>query len=360
MPWLPTVAALLAAWAAALLSQPQSVARAVGPPEALARAALQLALVGAAAAVVARAALAAFFPEAGVRARDVALACAVHGLWAAPLAFHADRPWAIPAAALLGALAARLPRIWSSDDGDAPESLRGHTTAAAVCLHTAAAGEALGHRPAAAFLAAAAAFLVAAWAPRMRKPSPPSKASLALQAVAALLITANPLIQTPRSSQQTERQGPKAGPAHSPATAFSDESLMSGAILIPLPPRHVKLVAPTPAPLRSPRLVRAAPLAAIEFSGQYWILPSHRRRPPPSATVFRATPITYDFTAVDQTRLFMQASQPLSAPVDTRCCSALEIALRSTERQPATVDVLAYLASRENPRGARVLLGEAP
>lgn len=73
--------------------------------------------------------------------------------------------------------------------------------------------------------------------------------------------------------------------------------------------------------------------------------------------VDRTTPITYTFTAVDRTPILMQARQRLGLPIQARCCSAIEVAVRNADQQPETISLQLSLATSARPRGPYLRLG---
>jgi hypothetical protein len=73
--------------------------------------------------------------------------------------------------------------------------------------------------------------------------------------------------------------------------------------------------------------------------------------------VLRESPAGYNFTAPDRSPLNMQARQRLAAPLDPRCCSAIEVVLRNEDPEPASLGLSLVLHSAECPRGPHLRLG---
>lgn len=163
------------------------------------------------------------------------------------------------------------------------------------------------------------------------------------QMIGAFLVTLLLLLRIPILPKTLE------GDSNLPGPAPSNNGLVSGAILRPEKPPHVTLILPVRA--QRPILPRKPGVTqfSIEFSGEYWIFPYMvRRAPPKSAMIERATPTAFNFTAVDRTALMMQARQKLTAAVDPRCCTAVEIDLRNEDKQPDTISVQVVLAANKS------------
>ncbi|MBK9167614.1 MAG: hypothetical protein IPM24_09145 [Bryobacterales bacterium] len=391
MPWLPTLASVAAGLFTAALACPAPQTKAFGAVETLLRAVFAVCLAGGASAVAARASFSAFGSAAG--GREVALRYAGIGVWFAPLAVFVggDDPVASAAAlvtaVLLGLATARLLRRWETGAGaDDWRIPHGRPAFAAVAspgpspgLHyalaaTLAVQAALvlltnARTGAAVVLAGVAAFLLAASPVLAPAPSrvatPLRRLSLGLGvramsagalAVFGLLPDVTYVAELPEESVRPfkhHRRAPSRG-------VMDDRDLHAGAILLVEAPRSVVLTAPVP--VQRPVLAsKPRPRTdAIDFSGEYWIFPSPMQRPPENSLIERATPLTYNFTAVDRSPLIMRARQRLDAPVDLRCCSAIDVAVNNGDKQPGTVALGVSLFLSSLPRGPRQRLGPLP
>jgi len=137
---------------------------------------------------------------------------------------------------------------------------------------------------------------------------------------------------------------------------YDEPNMVSGAILLsPTRPR-TKVFVP-PRTLVRASGVRQAPPSEIPFTGVYWVLPNPIRRPSKSALVLRETPLDYNFSAPGLRGLSMSAYQELPAPLRADCCSAIELRVRSAEREAR--QVLLGLAL-ENTAERRVRRQELP
>lgn len=380
--WFPTFGSILAAAFTALLACPEPPGRLLPPGQAAVHAAVYVVLVGGATALAARASFAAFFPAADGRLGAVVLAHAGNGVWLAPLTFFVAQGqiWPIPALALLAFATVRLLRrsgrgieedeaqeVTARDGGMfAGVALAGPSRSllmlipAVVLMEGGLVACVDGRAGTAAVLAGSGFFLLACAAVRTVPQSPdgpPSRplSGLVLRSTCAGALIALALVRIPANSHSRDRSGGPGGRSASPVHA-SEEGLFSGAILRTAG-RHVKLVAPIPQAKAALWLYRPVEAASIEFSGEYWIFPIPMQRPPRSSMIAHATPIAWTFTSVDRSALIMQARQQLGVHVSSRCCSAIEVAVRNTDKQPETIALAMSLASSAPPRRPAQRLG---
>ncbi|MDX2150019.1 MAG: hypothetical protein SFV54_04740 [Bryobacteraceae bacterium] len=355
MVWAPTIAAFVAALAAAWLTPFSSAPWTV----------VFVLVVGSASAAGARLAMVAFLPELEEEHGRGTWLHAALGLWVAPLVvLAAHQHWlAIVGAPFVAIAAARLVdqyrrRLEDLDDEDGGFVLP--AAMAVVLAQAAVVAWTMRRTGVAAVLAGSACLIVAARRFRLMAGAPSvsrrPRTRAALTAVLATVICLGGLVRVPRAAQS--EPGENAGRGRGGAR-FDDKSLLTGAILTPRPKGTFKLVAPVKTPHNTPS-TRARPPASVPFTGEYWIFPQGRLRPPKSALVERDTPLSFVFTAVDQTRLLMQARQRLGAPIRLRCCSAIEVALRNEDSRPDLVKVGVSLASSEPGRAGRQQLALLP
>jgi hypothetical protein len=141
----------------------------------------------------------------------------------------------------------------------------------------------------------------------------------------------------------------------------ADSNLHSGVVLLSEAKRSTILAPPAKNKSNSPR-GEAAPPLIIPFSGEYWVFRRPMPRPPKSALVRTGSPLTYNFTDIDQDSLSMLARQVLDTPISVACCSRIDVAVSSTDQQPTALSLELILVS--SPPGAKVQpkaqsLGEA-
>lgn len=384
-PWLPLGACLSVSAVTAFLVMPASVVRLGTPGGALWKAALLVLLVAGATAIAARLTFPAFTPCPDERIRPFTLLWGAAGALIVPLAIlvKQERLLVLPAALLLGWVAARLFRQCAYELGEsipespspATDSLFGdgcsspyasglaRAVAVVVALELGILSLFDGRTAFSALLLGASTFLLAITAPAKAPPELPGSSrifwlNVGGRTVLAITLSTLVLARLPGFAPDltlARRSLPQSS-SGSGGGAY-DPSLLSGAILLADPARASKLFVPTARrnAVRSAR--RALPETVIEFSGVYWILISPHTRPPKSAAVMRATPVSYNFTAADRTPLVMQAHQQLPTPIDPRCCSALEVVVRNADRAPGTVALKVELATADLKRANRESLG---
>ena len=143
--------------------------------------------------------------------------------------------------------------------------------------------------------------------------------------------------------------------------ASADSNLHSGVVLLSEAKRCTILAPPAKKKSDFPR-GEAAPPLTIPFSGEYWVFRRPMPGPPKSALVRTGSPLTYNFTDVDQSSLSMLARQVLDSPIQVACCSRIDVAVSSTDQQPTALSLELILVS--SPPGSKIQpkaqsLGEA-
>jgi len=111
-----------------------------------------------------------------------------------------------------------------------------------------------------------------------------------------------------------------------------------GVILLPELKTHVTLVAPSP----SPPVKFGAPLVTpvgIPFSGEYWMFRWPAERPPRRSIIRRGNASELSFHTTDGAPIKMEAHQKLDPPVDIKCCTAIQLAIRNADPYPGTVSL---------------------
>lgn len=369
-PWLPASACLLAGIATAGLICPEPFERPPSPGTATIWALVCVVLVAAAAASVARVAFTAFTPADGEAAGHLALKFAGLAVWFVPLAvFLAQgRPWSLAGAVLAGWSAGRLLRgCGQSPQEEANRSTlrfaglpdlppRGAAFAAATLLEGGVATFAVGSAGPAALMAGLGCFLAAGSPSLPIPPADPARVGkhFLLPGICAAAVATLGMIRLPGSEIGVAPIRQRGAPAAH--AALTENDLFSGAILLTQVPLKLALPSSPSSLTRSLRSPRPAP--SIEFSGEYWIFPLTLLGPLPDSLRDYATPLNYKFTAVDRTALAMQAWQRLPSAVDLRCCSAIEVALQSSDPQPETIAVGLWLSWSQKPgRRHRAFLG---
>ncbi len=376
-PWLPTIACLLAAVVTAAVTCPEPLSGTPTPAEAALRALLAVCLVGGVTAAVARVSFAAFSPCSSDELQDTVLAFAGTAVWLAPLAVFVvqKESWSFLGAAAVGIASANL--LWRCRAGSDPEAAADPASgrvpflaeagssqtllfsfAGAAAVQAGICAHAIGQVAAAALLTGAGCLIAGGAAPvvkartEVRRP----RAGLAIRSMCAVVLAALGLTRLPGPSHASGERNASANAA-SALAGVPDKNLLAGAILLADPPKDRKLIAPVVNRSGNVSLKRAIPPDSIDFSGEYWIFPISLRRPPKGSMVERASPLGFKFTCVDRSPLIMLARQRLRAALDPRCCSAIEVAVRSADPQPETITVRTSLATSTLTRGRYQQLG---
>jgi hypothetical protein len=133
-----------------------------------------------------------------------------------------------------------------------------------------------------------------------------------------------------------------------------------GVILLPDVQPHAVLVPPLPA-MRSDLFKPGdrIPLS-IPFFGSYWLYKWPQHRLPKDAVIVRGDPDRNKFRSMDGHALTMEAHQNLHKFIETRCCSAIQIALRDADRYPGSVGVELQLLNTSLKGALPLSLGTLP
>lgn len=381
-PWIPVLASLLAAGFAAAIAVPQQAAGELSTGWAIARAILAVCFSGCAGAVTARFTFPAFCAVSDERARHAAVAFGGIGAWLGPLAvwIAQGHPGAVIGAGALGCLSAELLHRFSDPGQDALPAAAGGDSLfsyqaqgasqthlgpaiAVVVLLEASAGAIVDGRAAlSAMFAFGACFALSALAaPDDRFPRRLLRRwlriELGLHGCCALAIAALGLVNFTSAATTGGTAASRTGTPGS-HIMLADPNLLSGAILVTNPPRVLKLIAPVPVTRSVISLRRSKTPDVIDFSGVYWIYSGHMARPPRSSQIVRESPENYNFTAVDRSPLNMQARQRLQRRISTRCCSAVEVAVRNADPQPRTIALKLTLISSAGQKSRSMIVGE--
>jgi hypothetical protein len=381
-PWIPVLASLLASGFAAAIAVPQQPASELSTGWAIARAILVVCFSGCAGAATARFTFPAFCSVSDERALQAAVAFGGIGAWLGPLVVWIGQghPGAVIGAGVMGCVSAELLHRFSDPEQDALPAAAGrdplfsyqaqgasqtHLAAAiavVVLLLEASAGAIVDGRAAvsAVFAFVACFALAALTAPDERFPRRLSRRwlriELGLHGCCALAVAALGLVTFTSAATPGGRTASRTG-APSSRIKLADPNLLSGAILIVDPPRGVRLIAPVPAGRSVISHRRAKAPDVIDFSGVYWIHLGPMMRPPKSSKIVRESPENYNFTAVDRSPLKMQARQRLQHRISTRCCSAIEVAVRNADPQPRTIALKLTLILSAEEKIRRMGLG---
>jgi hypothetical protein len=131
-----------------------------------------------------------------------------------------------------------------------------------------------------------------------------------------------------------------------------------GVILLPdAKPEEPALLAPSFSWNRTSPDLAAAKTFSIPFSGVYWMYRSPFDRPPPTSHVQQGNPLALSFRTTDRAPMFMEAYQKLGRAIDTKCCSAIQIAISNTDRYPGTIAVELVLIDTQSPSQPTFSLG---
>ncbi len=378
LPWLPFAACLVAGIAAAALTAPRPQPMSDPAVWTFWKALFAVAFAAGVTALVARLALPYFTACSDEEASALAWKSAAIGAWFAPMAAIAAQKslLALPVAFVCGLAAGRLLRGSARliaepgvarDDEPAimftaryPNQLTrelAYAVTAATTLEFSAVCSVGGHLLAASILAGTAASLMAASAPDAQAPQENSRPQLRflVQAGLALVLACFALIPLP--AFRAVRSRTVAARGSDAAGGPSNADLISGAILLADSRNAGKLTLPTPHGRAGSARPRATPPSALPFSGLYWVLAPPHRRPSASARVYHDSPVSYSFTAGHHGFITMQAHQQLPSAVDPRCCSALEVAIETTDPNPQSVALDVVLTTSEVHQAPRQALG---
>ena len=98
---------------------------------------------------------------------------------------------------------------------------------------------------------------------------------------------------------------------------------------------------------------------SIPFSGEYWMYRWPYIRPPRNSFRKRGNPAALSFRTTDHRPLQMEAHHKLDQPIALACCSQIEIAIRSSDRDAGAVSLELVLLDTEAMPVRRASLGTA-
>jgi len=131
-----------------------------------------------------------------------------------------------------------------------------------------------------------------------------------------------------------------------------------GVVLLPeVKPEEPVLLAPSMSWNRTSPEVAVEKTHSIPFSGVYWMYRAPFDRPPPTSHVQQGNPLALSFRTTDRAPMFMEAYQKLGRAIDTKCCSAIQIAISNTDRYPGTIAVELVLIDTQSPSQPTFSLG---
>jgi hypothetical protein len=111
-----------------------------------------------------------------------------------------------------------------------------------------------------------------------------------------------------------------------------------GVILLPeKKPETPVLTTPSSSWRRLSPEISVTKSVSIPFSGVYWMYRPPFERPPRTSHVQQGNPLMLSFRTTDHAPMSMEAYQKLGREIDTKCCSAIQIAISNTDRSPGTV-----------------------
>ena len=99
---------------------------------------------------------------------------------------------------------------------------------------------------------------------------------------------------------------------------------------------------------------------SIPFSGEYWMYRWPFARPPHNSFLKRGNPAKLSFRTTDHRPLQMEARHKFDQPIDLRCCSQIQVAIRNADRQEGSTSLELVLMNTEVRPVLRQSLGVAP
>ncbi len=389
--WIPAVVSLFAAGLTAILLCPLPVSRRLAPVEVMSWAAAYVFVQVSVTAATSWACFSVFRPSANVSVRTVILRFTGTGVWFAPLIITTVQKqfWAAAAAGLFAAAAARLLRWFErtalepltpepdcdrpldhelfAPHSEMPFRCRLRTVPAAISFQIGILAATAGSTSVASVFVGLGCFLVAWWwwtstdsqgGQEVRTRLRPSRQAAA-SVLLATLLTAGTLVPYAertralapgKEGQPNDREVQTRG-------SRSEDNLYSGVILLPEVKPYATLVAPSARRRNATPATLSQPLG-VPFSGEYWVYYWPRRRPPTSSLMVRGTPVTYNFTSTDHNPLMMEARQNLGTPIDSRCCSRIEVAISIADTLPGTISVELILVDTTGRGSPAISLGD--
>jgi hypothetical protein len=305
-------------------------------------------------------------PDDVKRIRRDALRRSSAGMWFAPamVLLSVFSPLAIAASLILSMNTARLLAMQFARAHSRP---RKHAPSfpAVIGGFTVVAGAAalLWHRPTitAVLLVASAATITALYisesATESRKPvsAPPSAMSIALTILLVMMLSASGIELRHGASDR-----PRDVPLQTSVTPLTDPNTIGGdsfpGIILHPKAEARKMILTVPRDL--PGLLKRD--SSIPFTGEYWMYRTQFKRPPRNSFEGEGTPADRLYYTINGEPMDMQAVQPLAAPLDVSCCSAIRIHVRNTDTYPAALAMILMDSSsrREENLGTAIAMGE--
>lgn len=155
-----------------------------------------------------------------------------------------------------------------------------------------------------------------------------------------------------RSSAEQTRDSP------GDATGVFDD-VYKGVILLPEPAPHAVLVPPLPFLKRDLFTARQAKPLSVPFFGVYWLFRWPQSQPPPDSHIARGSPVTSGFRSSNRFPLSMEAHQNFGTLIDLRCCSKIQLAIRSADSHPVFITLELILTNTTLPGRPSLSLGDA-
>jgi hypothetical protein len=142
------------------------------------------------------------------------------------------------------------------------------------------------------------------------------------------------------------------------ATVLADETYR-GVILLPEPASHAVLVPPLPFLKRDLFTRKRSTPLNVPFSGVYWLFRRPQSEPPPDSHIARGNPLTSGFRSSGHIPLLMEAHQNFGTLIDLRCCSRIQLAIRSADSHPGFITLELILTNTTLPGRPPLSLGNA-
>ncbi len=155
-----------------------------------------------------------------------------------------------------------------------------------------------------------------------------------------------------RSNAEQTRDSPKD------ATGVFDD-VYKGVILLPEPAPHAVLVPPLPFLKHKLFTARQSKPLSFPFFGVYWLFRWPQSQPPPDSHIARGSPVTSGFRSSNRFPLSMEAHQNFGTLIDLRCCSRIQLAIRSTDSHPVFITLELILTNTTLPGRPSLSLGNA-
>lgn len=123
----------------------------------------------------------------------------------------------------------------------------------------------------------------------------------------------------------------------------------TGVVLLTEAPRHPLVVVPRPS--IKPGLSNDRPdnPMSVPFTGVYWMFRWPYTHPPPNSYVARRSPLKSGFRTSDGAPLSMEAHQNFGRLIDLRCCSSIQLAIKSVDESATLGLILTNIALPGSP-----------